>query len=148
PGYAKDKKYPVLYLLHGKGGNESNWTRVGSAAAILDNLYADQKVVPMLVVMPNGTVPASGTSKHFTSGFEKELLQDVIPFVESRYPVQADREHRAIAGLSMGGGQALRIGLKHLDQFAWIGGFSSAIFGRQGDLLKDSAAVTKQLRLL
>jgi len=142
PGYAADKKYPVFYLLHGKGGNESSWTKQGAAAIILDNLYADKKLVPMIVVMPNGTVAAPGGKKDFTSGFESELLKDVIPAVESRYPVLADREHRAVAGLSMGGGQSLRIGLKHLDQFAWIGGFSSAIFGkanipeRAGDKLR------------
>src|SRR5262249_34443714 len=108
PGYAKETKYPVLYLLHGKGGNESSWTKGGAAAAILDNLYADKKLAPMLVVMPNGTVPAAGKGKDFTSGFANELLKDVLPAVESRYPVLADREHRAVAGLSMGGGQALR----------------------------------------
>src|SRR5262245_28616286 len=91
PGYVKDKKYPVFYLLHGKGGNESHWTKIGSAAVILDNLYADKKLVPMIVVMPNGTVNVAG-KKDFTSGFEKELLDDVIPTVESRYKVLADPE--------------------------------------------------------
>jgi enterochelin esterase-like enzyme len=147
PGYSRDSKYPVFYLLHGKGGNEASWTRGGSAAVILDNLYADKKLVPMLVVMPNGTVN-TGKGKDFTSGFENELLKDVIPAVESRYPVLADREHRAVAGLSMGGGQALRIGLKHLDQFAWVGGFSSALFGRQAGLIADPADASKKLRLL
>ena len=137
PGFSKDMKYPVLYLLHGKGGNETHWSRIGKADVILDNLYADKKLVPMIVVMPNGSERT----------FEDELLKDVIPFVESRYPVQADREHRAMAGLSMGGGQSMRIGLKHLDQFAWIGGFSSALFGRATGL-DDPAAVNKKLRLL
>src|SRR5437762_3306669 len=76
PGYTNDKKYPVFYLLHGRGGNEANWTRGGAANIILDNLYADKKLVPMIVVMPNGTVTAPG-------GFESELLKEVIPFVES-----------------------------------------------------------------
>src|SRR5437899_599620 len=75
------------------------------------------------------SIDAPGGKKDFTSGFENELLKDVMPLVEGRYPIQADAEHRAIAGLSMGGGQALRIGLKHLDKFAWIGGYSSALFG-------------------
>src|SRR5262249_37922880 len=147
PGYAKETKYPVFYLLHGKGGNEANWTRVGSAAVILDNLYADKKLVPMIVVMPNGTVAAAGGKKDFTSGFENELLKDVIPTVESRYAVHTGPEHRALAGLSMGGGQSLRIGLKHLDKFAWIGGFSSAIFGK-ATIPGDSAEAAKKIRLL
>jgi enterochelin esterase-like enzyme len=75
-------------------------------------------------------------------------LKDIIPYVESHYPVQADREHRAIAGLSMGGGQALTIGLRHLDRFAYVGGFSSALFGNTGALVSDPAAASKQLRLL
>src|SRR4051794_17408344 len=84
----------------------------------------------------------------YTSAFENDLLKDVIPYVESHYPVRADREHRAIAGLSMGGGQALTIGLRHLDRFAYVGGFSSAIFGNGGALVSDPAAARKQLRLL
>lgn len=147
PGYSKDNKYPVFYLLHGKGGNEKNWSTAGKADVILDNLYADKKIVPMLVVMPNGTVPSPGKTKDFTSGFENELLKDVIPTVEARYSVRTDRESRAVAGLSMGGGQALRIGLKHIDKFAWIGGFSSAIFGK-ANLGSDPAEVSKQVRVL
>jgi enterochelin esterase-like enzyme/protocatechuate 3,4-dioxygenase beta subunit len=145
PGYSKHKKYPVFYLLHGKGANETSWTKGGAANVILDNLYADKKPVPMIVVMPNGTVQTGGKGKGFTSGFENELLKDVMPLVESRYPVLADREHRAIAGLSMGGGQALTVGLKHLDKFAWVGGFSSAIFG--GGAAKQ-VSDPKQIRLL
>src|SRR5262249_19212831 len=137
PGYVKDTKYPVFYLLPGAGGNEGHWTKLGAAATILDNLYADKKLVPMIVVMPNGTVnvggKGGGKGKDFTSGFEKELLGDIIPTVESRYAVLPGPENRALAGLSMGGGQSLRIGLKHLDKFGWIGGFSSAIF-RKSDL--------------
>jgi enterochelin esterase-like enzyme len=138
PDYSKDNKYPVLYLLHGRGGNEANWTRGGAANTILDNLYADKKLAPMIVVMPNGTVTATG-------GFEAELLKDVIPFVESKYPVKADAEHRAVAGLSMGGSQSLNIGLKHADTFAWVGSFSAPVRGRgTPDLIKDP----KQLKLL
>jgi enterochelin esterase-like enzyme len=148
PGYSKDKKYPVFYLLHGKGGNESNWTKAGAANTILDNLYADKKVVPMIVVMPNGTVEAPGGKKgDFTSGFEMELLKDVMPLVEERYPIEADAEHRAIGGLSMGGAQALRIGLKHLDKFAWIGGYSSALFGG-GNLITNADDANKKIKLL
>jgi enterochelin esterase-like enzyme len=84
----------------------------------------------------------------FVTAFENDLLKDIIPYVESHYPVQTDRDHRAIAGLSMGGGQALTIGLKHLDQFAYVGGFSSALFGNTGALVSDPATASKQLRLL
>ena len=148
PGYSKEQKYPVFYLLHGKGGNESNWTKAGAVGTILDNLYADKKVVPMIVVMPNGTVDAPGGKKgDYTTGFENELLKDVMPLVEGRYPIQADAEHRAIAGLSMGGGQALRIGLKHLDKFAWIGGYSSALFGA-ANLVSNPEEANKKIKLL
>ena len=134
PGYSKDARYPVLYLLHGIGDDETGWTKKGSADVILDNLYADKKLVPMIVVMPNGRAstepppanPFQGNAFRAYAAFEDDLLKDVIPYVESHYPVQADREHRALAGLSMGGGQSLNFGLKHLDTFAWIGGFSSA----------------------
>src|SRR5262249_21906362 len=80
--------------------------------------------------------------------FEDDLLKDVLPYVESHYAVRADPEHRALAGLSMGGGQALRVGLKHLDTFAWVGGLSSALFGKQPGLISDPAAAGKRLRLL
>jgi len=224
PGYSKDAKYPVLYLLHGAGDDETGWTRKGAAAEILDNLYAAKKIAPMIVVMPNGFVrPTAGlggfapgallagvilkradsdkdgrlteqelvaAAKQFfkecdkdnkgvldekqiaeginrmlqgltpsppsgrpgprsfgdSSAFEDDLLKDVIPFVESHYSAHADREHRAVAGLSMGGGQALGIGLRRLDVFAWVGGFSSALFGNRSDLVSADAA--KKLRLL
>jgi enterochelin esterase-like enzyme len=149
PGYVKETKYPVFYLLHGKGGNESHWTKIGSAGIILDNLYADKKLTPMIVVMPNGEIPSKKGNKKgfdFTSGFEKELLNDVMPFIEKSYAVLTGPENRALAGLSMGGGQSLRVGLKHLDKFAYIGGFSSAIFGRAN--LPDSDEAAKKIRFL
>jgi enterochelin esterase-like enzyme len=117
----------------------------GSAAIILDNLYADKKLVPMIVVMPNGFTSPPGAKKS-NAAFEDDLLKDVIPYVESHYPVLAEREQRAIAGLSMGGGQALRIGLKHLEVFAWIGSFSAG--GTVANLLPDAETANKQLRLL
>src|SRR5262249_44072708 len=133
PGYTKDKKYPVLYLLHGIGGDENEWARGGAPNVILDNLYADKKAVPMIVVMPNGRAQKDdrpGTNPFATApafaAFEKDLLDDLIPFVEKTYSAKADRESRALAGLSMGGGQSLNFGLGHLDTFAWVGGFSSA----------------------
>jgi enterochelin esterase-like enzyme len=144
PGYSKDTKYPVFYLLHGAGDDETGWQQKGSAGIILDNLYADKKLVPMIVVMPNGF--AKGP-KGKNDGFEDDLLKDIVPYIESHYPVLADREHRAIAGLSMGAGQSLTIGLKHLDKFAWIGGFSGG-GGKAANLLTDPETARKQLRLL
>ena len=188
PGYAQDQKYPVLYLLHGIGGNETHWPGPGAAGAILDNLIADGKAAPMIVVMPNGRasnkpsalfaggrgpggagpggagpggagpggatpgassgaraggppagVPAGGArgpggldsaamAVEFEAyaAFERELIGDLVPFIEARYSVTADRMHRALAGLSMGGGQSLNFGLDNVDTFAWVGGFSSA----------------------
>jgi putative heme-binding domain-containing protein len=156
PGYAKDRKYPVLYLLHGIGDDETGWQKKGSAGIILDNLLADKKIVPMIVVMPNGRAAADVTvntpwDKQFPAfaAFEDDLLKDVIPYVESHYAVQADRAHRALAGLSMGGGQSLNFGLKHLDTFAWVGAFSPAPNTKPaGDLLPDPAGAAKKLRLL
>lgn len=135
PGYSAAKKYPVLYLLHGIGGDEREWFRHGNPQVIFDNLYAEGKMEPMLVIMPNGrameddraggNVMAPDRVAAFST-FEKDLLDDLIPFVEKQFPVIKDREHRAIFGLSMGGGQALNFGLGHIDTFAWVGGFSSA----------------------
>ena len=133
PGYSKDKKYPVLYLLHGIGGDELEWQRFATPDRLFDNLIADGKAVPMIVVMPNGRAQKNDRAEKDVmksapafAVFEKDLLNDVIPAIESRYSVQTDREGRALAGLSMGGGQAMNFGLTHLDTFAWIGGFSSA----------------------
>jgi enterochelin esterase-like enzyme len=155
PGYSTERKYPVLYLLHGIGGNENEWTRGGACELILDNLLADKKATPLIVVMPNGRAskdltardPISKQSPAFAA-FEKELLTDLIPFVEKTYSVRADRESRALAGLSMGGGQSLNFGLGNLDTFAWVGGFSSAPNTKPAsELLKDVEAA-KQLKLL
>jgi enterochelin esterase-like enzyme len=156
PGYSKDTKYPVLYLLHGIGGDENEWPRGGAPDVILDNLYADKKAAPMIVVMPNGRASKDLTAKDpipkqspAFAAFEKDLLKDLIPHIEKNYPMKADRESRAIAGLSMGGGQSLNFGLGNLDTFAWVGGFSSAPnTKRPADLIKDHADATKKLRLL
>src|SRR5579883_284661 len=156
PGYTKDKKYPVLYLLHGIGGDENEWVRGGAPDTILDNLYADKKAVPMIVVMPNGRASKDATARDpfpkqgpAFAAFEKDLLTDLIPFIEKDYSVKADRESRALAGLSMGGGQSLNFGLGNLDTFAWVGGFSSAPNTRRpNELIKDHAEATKKLRLL
>jgi enterochelin esterase-like enzyme len=156
PDYSKDKKYPVLYLLHGIGGDENEWKRGGKPNVILDNLLADGKITPLIVVMPNGRAQkndrAEGNvmaSAPAFAAFEKDLLEDVIPTIEAKYSVQADREHRALAGLSMGGGQSLNFGLAHLDTFAWVGAFSAAPNTKKpADLVPDPAAAKEKLKLL
>jgi enterochelin esterase-like enzyme len=206
-GYSSSQKYPVLYLLHGIGGNERHWSGPGAAAAILDNLIADKKAVPMIVVMPHGrssnepetslfggrggrgargaapeaaaggdgqargVPPTAGdgraggqTGGRIAGGrggaamaiefqayaaFERELLADLIPFIESKYSALTDREHRALAGLSMGGGQSLNFGLGNLDTFAWVGGFSSAPNTMPpAQLVRDAAVARQKLKLL
>lgn len=158
PGFSKKKKYPVLYLLHGIGGDEKEWLKGGNPQLILDHLYAEKKIEPMIVVMPNGramkddratgNIMAPDKVEAFAT-FEKDLLNDLIPFIESKYPVLKDREHRAIAGLSMGGGQSLNFGLGNLDQFAWVGGFSSAPNTKvPKELMPDPEEAKKKLKLL
>jgi enterochelin esterase-like enzyme len=158
PGFSKNKKYPVLYLLHGIGGDEKEWLKGGKPQVVLDNLYAENKIEPMIVVMPNGramkddravgNVFDSAKVQAFAT-FEKDLLNDLIPFIEKKYPVLSDREHRAIAGLSMGGGQSLNFGLGNLDKFAWVGGFSSAPnTKRPEELVPDPEAAKSKLKLL
>jgi enterochelin esterase-like enzyme len=156
PGYSADKKYPVLYLLHGIGGDEEEWRRGGHPETILDNLIADGKAEPMIVVMPNGRAQKNdraegnvmATAPAFAN-FENDLLKDLIPFIESKFSVKADRQARAVAGLSMGGGQSLNFGLGHLDTFAWVGGFSSAPNTKPAaELVPDPQQAAEQLELL
>jgi enterochelin esterase-like enzyme len=207
PGYSADRKYPVLYLLHGIGGNETHWPGPGAAGAILDNLIADGKAVPMIVVMPNGRASnepstlfagrgpgapgagpggagprpaapggaapgaqagagapgapggappgpggrggaAMGVEFEAYAAFERELLGDLIPFIESRYSASSDRTQRALAGLSMGGGQSLNFGLNNVDTFAWVGGFSSAPNTKPPAELVPDPADARRLELL
>lgn len=158
PGFSKKKKYPVLYLLHGIGGDEKEWLNGGKPQVILDNLYAEGKLQPMIVVMPNGramkddratgNIMAPDKVQAFAT-FEQDLLNDLIPFIEKKFPVYTDRENRAIAGLSMGGGQSLNFGLGNLDKFAWVGGFSSAPNTKlPNELVPDPAKAKQQLKLL
>jgi enterochelin esterase-like enzyme len=159
-GYSADRKYPVLYLLHGIGGNQDEWRGYVRAPAILDNLIAAGKAVPMIVVMPNGRALADDRSppedRVFTpenaagfAKFERDLLDFLIPAVEAKYSTFADREHRAIAGLSMGGGQALNFGLGHPEAFGWVGAFSPAPNTRPpAELLPDPGAVRGRIALL
>jgi enterochelin esterase family protein len=146
PGYEGDSEtYPVFYLLHGGGDDDAGWSTIGRAGFILDNLIAARKAVPMIVVMPNGSLPRPANFPRFTPGstpspevraameaaqkrFVDELLKEVIPTVEKKYRVRTGREHRAIAGLSMGGGQTLRVLLNQPGEFAYFGLWSAAAF--------------------
>ena len=140
PGYelGGNQKFPVFYLLHGAGDCDDSWTSVGRAGFILDNLLAARKIKPMIVVMPAGHTSAMmfGGARGPAAGgppprdeFGEDFVNDIMPYVEKNYRVLADRRHRAIAGLSMGGSQTLNIAFSHLDRFAYIGVFSSGILG-------------------
>lgn len=168
PGYSSDKKYPVLYLLHGLGADYRQWTEWCQADNIVDNLIADGKIQPVIVVFPNcdarltvadtTTANRSGRADGFEGyrkPFEEDLLKDIIPYIDSHYSTIKDRKYRALAGLSMGGGQSLNIGLHHLETFACIGGFSSApntnrFGGMYTDVqfVPDIKAARKKLKLL
>ena len=156
PGYSLDKRYPVLYLLHGIGGDEMEWEKNGAPDVILDNLTADRKIVPMIVVLPNGRAQPNDRAEgdiysHAPAfaAFQFDLIQDIIPFVEAHYPIKKERENRALAGLSMGGGQALDFGLGNLDRFAWVGGFSPAPNTYPPEkLVLNPAEATQKLKLL
>lgn len=192
PGYSSDREYPVLYLLHGIGGNETHWTDFGAADAILDNLIAAGQAEPMIVVMPHGRAsnepqtlfgggnrgagpgagdpggPGAGERAGAAPGgrggpgggamavefeayaaFERELIDDLVPYIEADYSVRSDRESRALAGLSMGGGQSLNFGLRNLDVFAYVGGFSSAPNTMPpAQLVPDPSRASQMLKLL
>lgn len=148
--------YPVLYLLHGAGDIAGSWTTMGQAHLIMDNLLAEGQAEPMIIAMPFGhalprSVPWGERWQKNTSLFEQDLLTDVLPLVESTYRVPTDREHRAIAGLSMGGAQTDHIGLGHLDLFSAVGIFSAGapnFAARHADLLADPAGTNAKLSLL
>ena len=156
PGYSSKTKYPVLYLLHGIGGDETEWQRFAAPHVMLDNLISDEKAVPMIVVMPNGRAQPNDRAEGnvFASApafekFEHDLLNDVIPTIESKYAVDSRREMRAIAGLSMGGGQSFNFGLGHLDKFAWVGPFSAAPNTKSPEeLIPNVAEAKRKLKLL
>ncbi len=145
----------MLYLLQGIGGTEREWLDVGAANVVLDNLIAAKKVQPMIVVMPNGRARVNDRAEGnvFESApafgvFDQDLTGSVIPFVNSHYSTKANQDSRALAGLSMGGGQSLNFGLTNLDLFGYIGGFSSAPNTLPPDKLVTDVEKTKKLRVL
>ena len=149
PKYDASRKYPVLYLLHGIGGDEREWLQ-GVPNIIMDNLYADGAAAEMIIVMPNGRAQENDRAEGNIyaafpafANFEHDLLDDLIPFIEGKYSVYADKMHRAIAGLSMGGGQSLNFGLANMDVFAFVGGFSSAPNTNTPQVLIPDVAKTK-----
>lgn len=136
PGYeTSSEKYPVFYLLHGATDSDDSWSTVGRAGIILDNLISEQKAKPMVIVMPNGhTGPFSfgGRFDLRMEEFVNDFIADIRPLVEKRYRVRTERAHRAIAGLSMGGAQTLDIAIPNLQDYAYVGVFSSGVFGITG----------------
>ena len=162
-GYDREQKtrYPVLYLQHGAGENETSWTKQGRANLILDNLIADKRARPMIVVMETGyatkigATPVQGPTGQpsIPNAFEHVLIDDLIPMIDAEYRTQADRTSRAMAGLSMGGNQTMQITSAHLDTFAWIGAFSAPLRNFDlktsfGGVLADAAAYNKKVKLL
>lgn len=156
PGYADDRKYPVLYLLHGLGNTSTEWTQRARAPQIVDNLLADGKIKPLIMIFPSGDATATVENPRgggraqagYGAPFENDLLKDIIPYVESHYSVLADRNHRALAGMSMGGGQTLNIGLSHVDTFAWVGAIAAAPNTKPPAQLVPDPAAVKKLNLL
>jgi len=192
PGYSAERRLPTLYLIHGLGCNNREWTQIRHADVVIDNLIADGKVPPMVMIFPNGDstmtladIEANGSGPRMNPGnaqhppgaaaggdasaagnnagragrqgmnmepwltpFENDLIKDIIPFVESHYSVYSDSGHRALAGLSMGGGQALNIGIVHPETFAYVGGFSAAPDTKRPPELVPDPEVPKKLKLL
>ena len=167
PGYENStSRYPVLYLLHGAGSDESSWTQRGQAHVILDNLIADGKLKPLVVVMPFGFAAArapgaargdAAENKMQREGFTKDFLEDVIPLIDATFRVYADRDHRAIAGLSLGGAQALALGLSHTELFSRVAAFSPAMGAANNpatggvdfeNVLADAAKINSQIKFL
>ena len=144
PGYdASSTRFPVFYLLHGGGDEDSGWSTIGRAGFILDNLLAENKAVPMIVVMPNGSLPrpqsvpaGTATYAEYQQRFTRELMNDIVPFVESNFRTHTGRDNRALAGLSMGGGQTLQVVINQPDQFSYVGVWSAGLFNQDPEEYK------------
>ena len=152
PGYDANatSRYPTLYLFHGSGDNEATWVAHGHAHWILDNLIAQRRAQPMIVVMLDGhaILPGPSTERNANiTAFERDLLEDAMPLVKTNYRIRDGSTHHAIVGLSMGGGQSMNIGLKHPDRFAWVGGMSSSVRETIA-LAGDGAMLNQKLKLL
>lgn len=155
PGYDPNgsKRYPVLYLLHGNNGRPEDWSMAGRANFMADNLIAEKKIQPMIIVMPWGhAVPFGGLQGENDAKFDEYLTKEVIPAVDKKFRVMDGRTNRAIMGLSMGGRHAIKTGLSHLDLFAYIAGYSAAgipdFSTRFKDLLADAAGTNAKLKML
>ena len=165
PGYDQGRdSLPVFYLLHGGGDEDSGWSTIGRAGFIIDNLLAAQKARPMIVVMPNGSLPRpegpapadAAARAALQDRFTNELLKEVVPFVEKNYRVKTGRDNRALAGLSMGGGQTLRVFTTHPDQFAYVAIWSAGLFNqkpedfeqRNTEFFKQCDTLNQQLKLV
>ena len=158
PNYSSQTKYPVIYILHGIGGDRNEWTDAVHGHAILDNLIASGKATPMVAVFPNGRAmaddsvpqnPFNPTAVAAFADFEGDLFDHLILAIENHYSVLTESHHRALAGLSMGGGQTLNFGLTHLDTFAWVGAFSAAPNTMPAEqLMPAPAAAVARLKLL
>ena len=155
PGYSTARKYPVLYLQHGLGNTSTEWTTRARAPIIADNLIAEGKMLPMIIVFPSGNATATPadekqgdrTQASYGQPYHDDLLKEIIPFVESTFSAHTDRANRGIAGMSMGSGQALNIGLTNLEKFAWVAVVAPAPNTRPpAELIPDPAAL-KQLKL-
>jgi enterochelin esterase-like enzyme len=152
PGFSTARRYPVLYVQHGLGNTSTEWVQRARAPIIADNLIADGKMVPMIIVFPSGNATATPadekqgdrTQASYGQPYHDDLLREIIPFVEANYPVSSDRANRGIAGMSMGSGQALNIALTNLDKFDWIAVVAPAPNTRPpAELLTDTAALNR-----
>ncbi len=158
PNYSADNNYPVLYLLHGIGGNEHEWMHFASPNLLLDNLIAEGKAKPMIIVMPNGrALPDDSASGNVFAPeraigfahFERDLLDCLIPAIEARFSTLSNSEGRALAGLSMGGGQTFNFALGNMNHFAWMGAFSAAPNTKPpAELIPDPEATKTKMKLI
>jgi enterochelin esterase-like enzyme len=148
------KKYPVLYLVHGFGEDENGWSVQGHMANIMDGLIASGKAVPMIVVMPSGDIKTNSDVRKASGDITQIFVKDMIPFIDKTFRTNTDKQHRAMAGLSRGGGQTWQTVLNNIDMFGWMGGFSGSggrnfsIDSSYNGIFKDAATFNKKMNLL